>query len=416
MFRGNVEMSRTALLTLMVGICLLASCSPTPPWTKTYGGPESEIGSGIVSAQDGGYYIVGTRDLRSTGERQANIMLMRIDTAGEVVWEKTFGGEGLHQGRSILRASDGGLLIGAQTYSVGAEETDATLMKVDENGNEIWSRTYTTPLDERVAAVREMPRGGYVLAGSVLDPDDVIADAGLAGYFGAGRRSSPYLVRSDADGNATWSRTFDNGTNTLLSDALPTPDGGVLVLASITYFPDSDDDLYLLRIDEQGNEVWSRTWRQGRRYGHDLIETADGNYLITGSHARAEDAARSEADFLLIKVDPEGNEIWSRTFGDPAMMDWAYGAVGVAEGGFVVAGTRTEDLHGTPENIVFLKVDERGQLLWEREFETGTHNMFGALLQKADGGFVMSGSTRVAIGNFDVFLILTDPEGNAVRP
>ena len=98
------------------------------------------------------------------------------------------------------------------------------------------------------------------------------------------------------------------------------------------------------------------------------------------------------------------------------MMDWGYGAVEVAGGGFLVTGTRTEDLHGTPENIVILKMDESGQLLWEKELETGTHNMFGALLQKADGGLVISGSTRVAIGNFDVFLILTDPEGNAVRP
>lgn len=417
-----MEMSCLATFIVLAGIVQLSGCASDPPatsdpgatWMKTYGGTNSDVGEGIVQADDGGYYIVGATDLRFSEEPQASLYLIRTDEAGEVVWERTYLGEGFDMGRSILRAGDGGVIIGGRVTSLGQGGRDAYLMKVDEGGDEAWSRTYGTPLDESVTVVRELVGGGFVLVGNLLDPDDFIADAGRAGYGGADRRSSPYLVRTDAQGNELWSRTFDDGTNRLVSGAVSTPDGGVLVVGSVSYFPGSDDDLYLLRVDGDGNELWFRSWEEDRAYGHDLIETADGNYLVTGSLGPAEDTDRAVEDFLFIKVDPEGNELWSRTFGDPGMMDWGYGAVEVVGGGFVAMGTRTEDLHGSPENIVLLKMDESGQLLWEREFETVTHNMFGGLLQLSNGGFAMSGSTVVESGGFDVFLIEADSEGNAV--
>jgi hypothetical protein len=372
------------------------------------------VGEGIVLADDGGYYIVGATDLRFSEEPTASIYLIRTDAAGDVLWEKTYLGEGFDMGRSILRASDGGLIIGGRVTSMGQGGRDAYLMKVDEEGDEVWSRSYGTPLDESVTVVREFVGGGYVLVGNVLDADDFIADAGRAGYGGADRRSSPYLVRTDAQGNELWTRTFDDGTNRLVSGAVATPDGGVLVAGSVSYFPDSDDDLYLLRVDGDGNEVWFRSWTAGRAYGHDLIETSDGNYLVTGSLGPAEDTDRAVEDLLFIKVDPEGNEIWGYTFGDSAMMDWVYGAVEVEGGGFVAMGTRTEDLYGSPENITLLLMDESGRHLWAQEFETATHNMFGGILLKPDGGFALSGSTVTEDGDFDVFLIVTDSEGNAV--
>lgn len=406
--------NRTTLTGIAVTL-LLAGCTAARPWTRSYGGPGSEIGAGIVPAQPDGYYIVGSRTQSVGGEVRAGILLIRTDAAGDVVWEKSVGGDGIDRGQSILRGSDGGLVIGAQTTSFGPGGFDATLIKVAENGDQVWARTYVTPPDELVVVAREMETGGYVLAGNVLDSEDTIADAGAAGYMGADRRSSPYLVRSDADGNPTWTRTFDSGTNTLLSDAVSTPDGGVLMLTTTTYFPRSDDDLHLVKIDADGNEIWSRTWKEGRRYGLGLARAVDGNYLITGTYAPVEDTGLTESDILVIKVDSEGNEIWMRTYGNPEMREMGYGVVGVAGGEFVVVGREKRDLYFAPENIVLLKMTAGGDLLWRREFRTDTHNMIGGFFQRSDGGFVITGSTRVTPGRFDAFLIVTDSDGNAIQ-
>jgi hypothetical protein len=188
--------------------------------------------------------------------------------------------------------------------------------------------------------------------------------------------------------------------------------GDFLILATITYFPNPDDDLYLLRINSSGEEVWSRTWRDGRASGFDLIRTSDGNYIIAGSYASSDDTDRSTADFLFIKVDPEGKEMWSRTHGDPAMIDYADAITETADGCYVAAGDRTKSFFTRSEDLVLVKIDESGALLWERTFETATHNMLGTVLQHPAGGYAVAGSTIMEDGEFDIFLITTDSEGN----
>jgi hypothetical protein len=76
----------------------------------------------------------------------------------------------------------------------------------------------------------------------------------------------------------------------------------------------------LIKVDENGNEVWSRTWEKDTIGARDLVQTADGNYLITGSYSSSDDVDSNE-DFLFIKIDPDGNELWTGTFGDPDMID-----------------------------------------------------------------------------------------------
>jgi len=434
MFRSSAKTIILITLVTLVSACgLAATTTPVPPtatpvpptstpipataepgstsgtWFKTYGGSRDDVGWDVLLADDGGYYILGTTNLEFEPERRGDIYLIRADAAGQVLWEKTYGGEGYEEGLTIVAAGDGGLVIAGVTTSFGAGGMDAYLIKVDRDGNELWSRTYGGPLDE-MAGAQQTADGGHILGGYIVDPNDVVADPGAAGYGGFAGRSNLYLVRTDADGNELWSRTFGGENNVLASAGLQTPDGGILALATITYFPASDDDLYLLKLDGDGNEVWSRTWEEGRSTAYGLIATSDGNYLIVGSYAPVEDTDHSEADFLFIKVDPQGNEIWRRVFGDPDVIDYGSVLAEAAGGGYVAAGGTGGSITSWDEDIVLVKIDGNGQLLWQRIIKTETHNMFGAIRQHSDGGYVIVGSTRGR--GFDIFLIKTDVEGN----
>jgi hypothetical protein len=417
-------MSRLTLFGVTAGLAtflvLFGGCEREPWWTDpdvtwitTYGGDSSDVGGDILLAQDGGYFIVGTSNLRFNPVPQGDAYLVRTDGAGRLLWERTFEKEGLQMCNSVTRASDGTLVIAGSSSSAGDQGVDAYLLVVDEDGNALGSHTVGGELDERVFAAFEATGGGFLLVGNIVDPADLVADPGAAGYAGYNGRSSIYLARIDADGKEVWSRSHDIGANVLAPSAVRMPDDGFLILATITYFPDPDDDLFLLRVDDGGREIWTRTWKDGQSAARDLIPTSDGNYLIAGTYSDSDDTDRSKSDYLFIKIDPAGNEIWSSTFGDAGMIEIGEVVTEAADGGFVAAGDRTKSFFARSEDLLLVKIDANGKFRWERIFATATHNMFGGILRHPEGGYAFAGSTLRENEAFDVFLIKTDSEGNA---
>jgi len=174
-------------------------------------------------------------------------------------------------------------------------------------------------------------------------------------------------------------------------------------------------DIYLLKLDANGNEVWSRTWEDGLASATGLVPTGDGNYLIAGSYSPPEVMDREKLDSLFIEVDPQGNEIWRNTWGDPEQNDSLSLLAATADGGAIAAGDVGGSLSGWNQDIALLKLDAQGQLLWRQVIETQTHQMYGQILQHPDGGYVLAGSI-VRNGGFDIFLIKTDVQGKVDLP
>jgi hypothetical protein len=193
-----------------------------------------------------------------------------------------------------------------------------------------------------------------------------------------------------------------------------TDDGGFVILATIMYYPEGGDDIYLLKVDQDGNEVWSYTWEQDSTSAQEVVEAADGGYLISASFSTFDDPQSPEEDYLFIKVDSEGNELWSSIFGDPDMIDYGHVLAATDDGGFVAAGEKERDLYNWDADTALIKIDENGQLLWEKVFDTSTHSMFSTLLQHPDGGYVIAGA-RFMGQVFNIFVIKTDSEGNVLE-
>jgi len=144
-----------------------------------------------------------------------------------------------------------------------------------------------------------------------------------------------------------------------------------------------------------------------------LIPTSDGNYLIAGGYSDSNDTDRSESDYLFIKIDPEGNEIWTSTFGDSGRIEYGEVITEAEDGGFVASGDRTKNHYSRSEDLLLVKIGANGEFLWERTFETAVHNMHGGIVRNPDGGYAVAGSTIMENETFDVFLIRTDSAGNA---
>jgi hypothetical protein len=396
-------MARSRRVGLVVlAVLLTLAAAPGGPWTRYYGGRQNTVARAVLVADDGGYFIVGTANLALEGEPQGNIYLLRTDAAGEILWEKTYG-EGYAEGTGLLATGDGHLLITGGIASAETGSFDVHLIKADLNGDVLWSKTYGGPLDEFVGGGVETPDGGFILGGNVVDPDDIIADPGAAGYAGFAGRSNLYVMKIDADGNELWSHAFDSDDNILANSAVPTADGNFLVLATVMRYPDPGDNMVLMKLDGDGHAVWSRTWEDDTLTGESLIRTADGNYLITARYT----PPGGLDDFMFVKVDPEGREIWRSTFGAPDMIDYGAELAETPDGGYIVLGERVKDLYTWQTEILLVKIDANGQFVWEQAKPT-THTMFAAVL--VHDGFVVVGSTyREPV--FKIVLMQTDAEG-----
>jgi hypothetical protein len=154
-------------------------------WSKTYGGTGDDTGYSVVESSDDGYVIVG--ETYSFGAGAYDIYFVKTDSAGNVLWSKTFGGAGNDFGESVVSTSDYGYVLAGYTSSFGAGAYDIYLVKTDSAGNMLWSKTYGGISDEYGHSVVESSDGGYVIAGETSS-------------FGTGGTDA-YLIKTDLFGN-----------------------------------------------------------------------------------------------------------------------------------------------------------------------------------------------------------------------
>ncbi len=389
------------------------SATPAPQgnsWVKTYGGNNQSLGGDVIQASDGGFLIVGSIGRFQGDDFQGGVMLIKTDPKGETVWQKVYGGDEFDAGWSLIQTGDGGYLIAGETASFGAGSMDAYLIKVDQQGNEIWSKTYGGPLDEGVSSILPAQGGGYLLVGNFVDPNDVIADPGTAGYAGFAGRSNIYVVKIDQDGNQLWSHVFESQNNVIASTGAATPDGGFVILATIIYYPEFDNDVYLLKIDDQGEEIWSRTWQEDAMAGYALAPTADDQFLITGPYEISED---TPADMYLMKVDAQGEELWRTVFGEPGLYEFGQAVIEASDGNYMVLASSVENLYAGKSNVILSSLDKNGGLLWMKPVKTFYDIKAQTMLQHLDGGYVITGSASSNFGRtYHAILIKTDAQAN----
>ena len=286
---------------------------------------------------------------------------------------------------------------------------DIYLIKVDQDGNEIWSETFGSPLDEAVSAVRETLDGGFIIFGNQVDPNDIVTDPEMAGYAGFAGRSNVQIVKIDAEGNEIWSKTYESADNTIASTGVVLQDGSYLVLASTIHFPSLDNDLHILKIDRNGDEIWSRTWEEDSYAGYGLIETFDQNLLITEIYKSDENPL---SDVYVLKLDGQKAVIWQYTYGDPDFNEVGKGILEVHDNNVMILSSITRSYFSGESRIKLFAIDADGNLLWDKVIDIFQFAKVNAFFQHPDGGFLITGATPRSGGTHNAFLIKTDAFGN----
>jgi hypothetical protein len=251
-------------------------------WQKTFGDSGTDTGYSVKQTSDGGYIVVGNT-YKYGGF--TNVYLIKTDSSGNLTWQKGFGGADYEWGYSVQQTSDGGYIIGGATDSYGAGGTDAYLVKTDSSGNLVWQKTFGGGGTEYAFEVPHTSEGGYIFAGETgtgpglydgylvktdssgnlvwqktyggTDEDTLnsVQQTRDGGYIAAGVTSSfgqeglAYLVKTNPSGNLQWQKVYGDTGHDGATSVRQTSDGGYIMAG----FAGNTGIIFLIKTDTQGN-------------------------------------------------------------------------------------------------------------------------------------------------------------------
>lgn len=206
-------------------------------WTKTFGGAGYDNGNMVQPTTDGGYIIIG--QTMSYGQGQGDYWLIKTDSNGDMVWQKTFGGPQVDEGKNIRQTTDGGFIITGDTDSYGSGLSDAYIIKTDGNGEVQWSKVYGGTRKEAAKMIEVMPDGGYVVAA-------------ITRSFGL-YNPDAWIIKLNSQGDTLWTRYYGGVEHEHLYSMRPDPNGGIVGVGhSDSYGAQYLEQVYLLRLTDEG--------------------------------------------------------------------------------------------------------------------------------------------------------------------
>lgn len=249
-------------------------------WSKRFGGADTDNAASVQQTEDGGYVIAGAT--KSFGSGNQDTWLIKTDANGNQQWRKMYGGTGDDGAYSVRKTLDKGYVLAGWTNSYGAGSYDAWVIKVDENGNKQWDKTFGGTSHEEASSIQQTLDGGYIIAG-------------LTKSYGAGNADA-WLLKIDGTGNEQWSKTFGEQNDDRAWSVQQTSRGGYILAGSKT------DDAWLIKTDANGNEVWSKTFGGADPdEAFSIVQTSGGGYAVAGRTRHGLESG----DAWLIKLSSE---------------------------------------------------------------------------------------------------------------
>jgi hypothetical protein len=372
-------------------------------WYKTYGGDGLDCFKGLDLTNDGGYILAGETEIE--GSKEA--WLVKTDSDGNVLWELTYG---TTNGRDALwpvkTTSDGGYICGGWFYNITQETWDGLLIKVDENGNILWVNTYGGDGNDQFYAL--------------LEVDD--------GYFAVGRSSSytpgknnGFIMKTDFYGNMIWVKALEKeGYSGEVDGITVANEGDGYIISGGHYSETEPTQGRLLKIDEEGNILWDKSYGSDSRFDWciSVTKTSDENYIVAGgTNGGPYGQGKWGPDIWILKLDNEGNIIWDIQYGIPIFKDYSLCVEPTSDGGFIFTGHTFgiggigDATHAPWSKICLVKTDSEGTIEWAKRMPKTGH---GRTVQEINDGYIICGFEGPGHGTGSEYgiLIKTDENGN----
>ena len=371
-----------SLLLLSGGYGALAAGAPPEQWNQTFGGGYGDGAWCLQETDDGGFILAGNTASRGEG---SDLFLLKADQSGNCTWSRAYGGSGEDVGYFVQQTDDGGYVVVGSSNSYAMGEELLWLVKTDGNGSLIWDRTFggfVSSAGDGGWSVEQTTDGGYIAAGYTQSS-------------GSGRKDL-WLIKTDALGDLIWEKSYGGPEDDVGMSVLQSRDGGYIVAGRTASFGGGGDDIWLLKTDSLGREIWNETYGgRGDDAGFQVLEEDDG-YALVGRTESGEEDKR----ILMIRVDQEGVVLWENSYqgGSVASLQPTY------DGGYIMAG-RVDSNEGKRDALL-IKADSVGAEQWSMRLGGRGEDIGTYALQSRDGSFLLAGITSsFGQGREDAWLV-----------
>ncbi len=307
------------------------------------------------------------------------------------------GGEFQDVPKDIATTPDCGFVVTGSTFSYGAGSYDGFLTKFDQDGNQLWFKTYGDGLSNTFSDVLVLS-DGYLLTGNT-------DGSNLGGYF--------YIIKTDLNGVEVWTRRYRNSVFNNGYDALEANDGNIVVSGRARYHYNQSTQTILKIERNTGNLIWNKVYGStdhldGR--AEKILHTADGGFIVSGASRYY--SGNGFWDASLLKVDVNGDFQWSYDYGLPNKSEQAFDVEITTDGGFILTGDSYDSGAGE-HDVLVIRTDANGALLWAKNYG-GFEKDYGVEIEPAcDGGYLIYGKT-LSFGNglYDSYFVKINSTGD----
>lgn len=305
-------------------------------WTKTFGSSNYDYSHDIIKT-DTAEYLIGAY---SSSAQDGNILLLKIDDNGNTIWSKVVGTEDNDNIERIKKTDDGGFVLCGDIEKYF--EYKYLIWKFNSSGDSLWAKIYDFG---RGMDIDQTSDGGYMM---VVFPYAMLTTI-----------HQFQLVRFDSSGDTLWTRFYGGNDVEVAYAGEQTNDGGYIIAGRTDSYGNGGSDFYLLKTNANGEQLWDKTFggdQDDRAFT--MTETADGGFIIGGYTASFN---AGFFDFYLVKTNSGGDTIWTKTCGGN-WQEEIYDIKETSDGGYAAVGyTNSFDAGGNP-NIYFVKTDVNGSL------------------------------------------------------
>ncbi len=314
-----------------------------------------------------------------------------IETVAE--FDIDFGSNGEDRARhAVITPLNHVLVVGS--YQVETNYTDFYLVEIDINGNFIHEKTFGNALDDDATCVITGNDDNYLIGGNTRTTSGT---------------NDMLLIKITTEGEVVWQKTYGGSSNEELNHILPVENSGYFLVGFTASFGAGARDIYLVRIDENGNELWNKTYGGlSEEGGNEIISTPDGNFMLFGF---TQSYGAGDRDFYLVKINSQGDTIWTKTYGSPNYEE-SQEITKVKNGGYVLCG---HSIAFDPNHDMYaVKINEDGGVIWSNPYGGNSHDGGEGTLQDNAGNFLILGSSNSFGNGEQTYLVKTNTYGIVV--
>jgi hypothetical protein len=380
-------------------VCFLLTglvVKPQPPskFYSTYGGNGYDVGYDVKQTLDNGYIITGSTS--SFGQGNTDVYLLKLDSMGQKKFEKSFGGYSNEIGKSIVQLSDSSFVMLGYTSSFGIGGYDVFLVCADKNGNLLWQKTIGGSDWDFAYGFDITADGGFIIAGSTYS-------------FGYGNADG-YVIKTDNVGNVIWSKTYGGNKDDEFKSVVTTNDGNYALTGYTKSYNDSLGDVWIFKIGMNGDSLWSKYYGGNKAdIGNSIMQDNSSNIFVSGGTKSQSTAGNSET--FIATFDPLSGTL-GYNYIDPSTGEEYYNDVTQGLNGKIAnCGITKNPVFGYDGIIdmyfsfyVYFNFFSKGTTMFEE---------FYSISKTKDKGFVTVGKTtgfNAALE--DIFLMKMDSTGN----